>query len=726
MATLLLTAVGTAIGGPLGGAIGAFLGQQADQALIGSGNREGPRLKELAVTTSSYGQPIPRHFGRMRVAGSIIWATDLREEVSKEGGGKGKPSVTSYSYSSSFAVALSSTPIASVGRIWANGDLLRGAGGDLKTQGTMRTYLGTGDNAIDPLIAADKGSNIPAFRDYAYIVFEDLQLADFGNRIPALTFEIFSPEGSNVALSDLVPSNASDLTSLNLDHARGFSDEGGSLARSLAAIDRAYPLVCRTAADGLIVTSATNVPEAVPTLSEQLIDARDDEGERRNLQRGHDIGREPIALRYYDEGRDYQPGVQRALGAKPAGQEVIVNLPATLTAAGARALANDNAHRARWHHERIVWRMGELDPDIGPGSVVKIPDISGSWRVISWEWHDRGIELELERIAPSLGATIPSDPGDVIAPADLVIPPTLLRVVETPSDGTTDPNQPALFAAASSASQGWKGAALYLQQDASLLEIGVTSKQRSVIGHLASPMPSSDSLLFEQAAHLTVQLVSEDLGFTSTDIVGLTLGANRLLVAGEVIQFLNAQKQQTGEWKLSGLLRGRAGTEPQAKTGHAAMTSVVLINDQLTALDGAIVPNEAGTSIAAIGLGDDEAMSASLQNPGLSRQPLVPVHARSEISSDGTLHACWTRRSRGQWRWHESVDVPMIEEREEYLVGFGPIDSPFASWTVSTPEFSVTEGERNALTSANGSGDLWVRQVGTFAQSATLLIAELL
>ena len=66
MATLLLTAVGTAVGGPLGGALGAFIGQQADRALFSGGSRQGPRLKELSVTTSSYGQTIGRHFGRMR------------------------------------------------------------------------------------------------------------------------------------------------------------------------------------------------------------------------------------------------------------------------------------------------------------------------------------------------------------------------------------------------------------------------------------------------------------------------------------------------------------------------------------------------------------------------------------------------------------------------------------------------------------------------------------
>src|SRR3546814_12689178 len=100
MATLVLTAMGTALGGPIGGAIGAVLGQGFDQnVLFKPKGREGPRLSELDVQTSTYGSQVPQIFGAMRVAGTVIWATDLNENKQKSGGGKGRPSVQSYSYS---------------------------------------------------------------------------------------------------------------------------------------------------------------------------------------------------------------------------------------------------------------------------------------------------------------------------------------------------------------------------------------------------------------------------------------------------------------------------------------------------------------------------------------------------------------------------------------------------------------------------------------------------
>ncbi len=60
----------------------------------------------------------------------------------------------------------------------------------------MRTYTGSEAQTPDPLIIAREGAgNVPAYRGLAYIVFERLPLADFGNRIPQLSFELMRPLG---------------------------------------------------------------------------------------------------------------------------------------------------------------------------------------------------------------------------------------------------------------------------------------------------------------------------------------------------------------------------------------------------------------------------------------------------------------------------------------------------------------------------------------------------
>ena len=59
------------------------------------------------------------------------------------------------------------------------------------SQFTTRFYAGNETQDADPLIEEIEGDgNTPSYRGVAYIVFEDMPLAQFGNRIPQLQFEI--------------------------------------------------------------------------------------------------------------------------------------------------------------------------------------------------------------------------------------------------------------------------------------------------------------------------------------------------------------------------------------------------------------------------------------------------------------------------------------------------------------------------------------------------------
>ena len=78
MAALVLSVAGGAVGGLFGpaGAIagriaGALVGSMSISSLFGPGNQnvDGPRLADLDVMASTEGAPIPRVYGRARLAG---------------------------------------------------------------------------------------------------------------------------------------------------------------------------------------------------------------------------------------------------------------------------------------------------------------------------------------------------------------------------------------------------------------------------------------------------------------------------------------------------------------------------------------------------------------------------------------------------------------------------------------------------------------------------------
>lgn len=728
MATLLLTTVGTIVGGPIGGAIGAFAGQQIDAAIFGGGSYEGPRLKDLAVTTSSYGQPIARHFGTMRAAGTVIWATDLKESRESSGGGKGKPKTTSYSYSASFAVAISSRPIHDVGRIWADGDLLRGKDGDLKTSGTLRIHRGAFNQAPDPLILAAEGESCPAFRDCSYIVFEDLELGDFGNRIPALTFEVMGDPDGKVDLAQILAPSLGVRDAITLDGLGGMSDEGGEAKALLRSIDQVFPLLCTgdTMSPSVSLRGEPDIegqrlPQALSWTDEEAQNGAFTSSRRRSSATRPQI----YGLRYYDSDRDYQPGVQRASGMSPEGRELLHQFPGNFTASKAQQVCNDMARRARWHGETLTWRIAELDPAISVGEFVRLPDSEEVWLITDWEWLDRGIELQLERVVAGQGQGSGGDTGAVLPPQDLTIPATILRAFELPSDGSGDSNTHSVHAAVSAASAGYRGAHLYLDRMGELVSIGSARPGRCVIGSLESALNASPAIRLEAQARFNVVLPSSDLGFEDTTVSGLASGENRLLVGDEVIQFLRAEQISDLRWTLSGLLRGRAGTEMAASAGHAAATDVVLLNDRVTELDAALVPSSQDTRLAAIGLGDKEPQFAQLSNPGITRRPLAPVHPCATRLNNGDLHCRWTRRARGQWRWEDFVDVARVEENLLFLIAYGPPESPHASWHSSSEELTIDAVTEAAFVAAHGPDDLSVRQVGTFGQSPATLLTRL-
>jgi len=112
----------------------------------------------LRVTRASEGAAIPRIFGRLRVGGNIIWATDFREEYTETrqgNGGKGGGIVVEvYSYFASIAVAIATGRIGGVGRIWADGSAFDVPGA------VWRLHRGTETQMPDPFIQATMGAGL--------------------------------------------------------------------------------------------------------------------------------------------------------------------------------------------------------------------------------------------------------------------------------------------------------------------------------------------------------------------------------------------------------------------------------------------------------------------------------------------------------------------------------------------------------------------------------------
>lgn len=173
--------IGAAIGGAIGGYVGGILFNE-DQVF------EGPRLSDLKIQTSNWGNAIPIVYGKYRLAGNVIWSTDIREERIETEQGKGGPTATQvdYNYDLDCAIAIGEGEIDYIERIYANGVLIFDARPGASAQNVFAQglwargvafYTGSETQLPDPTMEAALGvGNVPGYRGTCYIVFIGLQL----------------------------------------------------------------------------------------------------------------------------------------------------------------------------------------------------------------------------------------------------------------------------------------------------------------------------------------------------------------------------------------------------------------------------------------------------------------------------------------------------------------------------------------------------------------------
>ena len=686
MATLVLSTIGGAVGGPVGSMIGSMVGQFVDRELLFKRKgREGPRLSELKVQMSSYGTPIPKLFGTLRVAGSVIWATDLVEHRHREGG-KGRPTTTSYSYTASFAVALSARQVLSVGRIWADGKLLRGAAGDWKVRTGFRLHPGGEDQAIDPLIASAEGIGLtPAHRGIAYAVFEDLELAEFGNRIPSLSFEVVADSGPVAAQSIVETLTGGRVAGGDaLVPIDGFSAYGGSqrgVIEPLAEAAGAWPLL----AGGVRLLCGPGAAGEVADIGAGTGSPGD-----RAIATADRMPRR-VTLSHYDPARDYQAGVQIATRPGAGYRDTMIELPAALSAGAAKQLAQAALARADLQRERRIVLAGWNALAIPPGARVHITGEPGQWRVADWSLEAMAVKLELVRVASApLPASATS--GRVLPAPDEVAGATILHAFELPHLGEGALVAPRLSIAACGTGAGWRRAALATSIDGGMRwEPAGSTAASAICGTVEDAGGAADPAIADRRNAIVVALAHAGMVLADADDSGLDSGLNLALIGNELIQFGSAEPMGGNRWRLSRLWRGRRGTE--AATGAAMAGDRFVLIDVATLLmrDG-VAGIGADIAVLATAPADGDGVEAETWLSGASVLSPAPVHLRAEAAPGGPTLLRWTRRSRTGWRWQEGVEAPLGEEAERYRVRIVPATGAELAETVSVAELSMPVG----------------------------------
>jgi Putative phage tail protein len=724
MATIVLGAVGRFIGGPIGGAIGSVLGQVVDNSIFGSKTVSGPRLKELGVQTSGYGSAIPAVFGAVRIAGSVIWATDLIERKSKSGGGKGRPKTVQYAYSASFAVALSCRPALRIGRIWADGNLLRGASGDFKSSTGFRFYSGHSDQAPDPLIASDQDSGLcPAFRGLCYAVFEDMELADFGNRIPSLTFEVFERDGS-VAVTEIAATISNgNITGASTESVLGYALEGSDVRSALAPLFENMPLTLRPNGNGLLLQNWWSGSESFSniTVAARSDGAKFDPPRRRRGPSGKLP--QAIALRHYEPARDFQTGVQRSQISDTGRVAAQIDLPASLDANAARRLAD--LQLLQIHKSRDQWTgyAANSANSLNAGDYFREDSGAECWQISEIEHVLGGVRISAQRTIGIYPDRIyAADAGIIVPPRDTQAGQTRLVLMDLPALGNTDPAQPIVAIAAAGILPAWRVAVLSLQTANGLTEIGITAAP-AVIGSAAQALAAHSPWLIDTHNKVTVQLLHGGMILPAGSGDPLQRDANLCWIGGEIIRAGTCTYLGENRYGLSMLQRGCYGTENAIGAHMPGEAFVLLETDTVATIDAAYTGIGTTLNVEALGIGDAVPAGANIQVTGHAIRPFAPVHASAQPTPSGGLLLKWVRRTRIDPGWQDNVDVPMIEDSLVFNIQIYRGGQVVASDTVLGTEWMIDASHLAAWGAVAGQLLTFeIAQIGRYNQSASVTL----
>jgi hypothetical protein len=698
----ILQIAGTAIGGYLGGPLGAAIGGYLGSTFGPTTEIAGPRLEDLRVIGSRYGDPIPLVFGEFnRVSGNLIWSTGLIEKKSKKKsggkGGGGGVTRTSYTYSTSIAIAISEGPCINIHRIWANGKILwdittrdapapNGQEWVLETGGLglpdgplgyLSFHPGTATQNPDTRIEADLGAgNAPAYRNTCYIVLGDLELADFGNGVPNIEIELngISKKTVGSVLRDICQRSGMSVDEYTVrTQLDALTLSGYVVATADNSMSAIAPLQAAFAFDTAEQSGEVRfVPRAsmpVATIPRTIMASQQRKGDisaqpRYTLERlpDHDLLRE-ASLTYRDKERDYQENTQRAsrlFGLAHTKREETLAI----------TFDTDEARRVV---DRLLWggwvdrvpaavSLSSKYDFIRAGDVVmlQVSDIYVPFRV---ENRTRGvngvIELNLRMEDPhiytgSLAGQIAAIPEK----RSRLVGDTFVLAFNAPILSTDHPDTGFSWAM-DAESTGWRGGFIYRSIDGgSSYSEAAASNERNITGTVAAALPAVTLPdLWDRQNTITVTLRHADHELETLPEEDLLVGKNAAWLGaadgsrGEIIQFATATLISASPrvYELSNLLRGRRATEHEISLHGSNEIFVYFESDLMHSLDYGQSDWDRVRSIKGVSVFQavEDVAAQTFTNLGERAKPRAPINGIGERDPPNNLTITWTARVRG-------------------------------------------------------------------------------
>jgi hypothetical protein len=543
--------------------------------------------------------------------------------------------------------------------------LVRGAAGDFKVGCTLRCYPGDEQQPIDPLIASvETIDSTPAYRGLALAVFEDLQLGDFGNRIPFFTFEVEADPQAPTMAAILGDASEGEIAASDQGTVVGYAAYGDATEPAV------QPIVAQF---GIQLFDDGHTLRAPASTSMECTEAELGCSADLQLQPKAEVSQTAarflptsLTIEYYDAARDYQSAQARASIPGRVVNVTSQQLPVVLDAGSARAFAETALARQWAERDTLRLRLPPRFLMLEPGMLLRRPQDSALWVVSKTETDGMAVIADLHSQYGTFD-TVAADPGRVLSAPDVPVEPTSVAILELPDvDGTAE-NAPLVTVAASNAAATWKAVPIEIQS-AGAIQMGQTAALPSILGTAETILTDGQSALIDERNRIDVQLLNPEQWLESCDDDALVNGINLTKLGDELIQFGTVLPLGGGRFRLSRLLRGRRGTEWAMDLHELGETFVLLDPLRLQRLSLGISAVGSEVTVVPLGLADSDVAPVAHVVSGEALKPPSPAHLVANVDSSGNLNCSWCRRSRLGWAWIDDVDAPLDCSSELYRV----------------------------------------------------------
>lgn len=459
--------------------------------------------------------------------------------------------------------------------------------------------------------------------------------------------------------------------------------EPTSARAALEPLTELFALACLETGGTLTFRSMTAPTDAPIDVQEKVLDGNAPVLER-TRPADHQLPTEAV-LAFRDPMAEYQSiSVRDRRAGATANRQEAISFPGVLETGQARALAGDWMRRVWSEREQIGFAVSAFDPDIVPGSVLRLPE-TGEREFLVTQVED-GLVRRVTARQVARGVPVnwqSANPGAAQATSFPWAGTPLAWFLDLPlMDGSGSPQDWFRLAAWQTP---WRAQAVLSSPEETGYALRSSITRPATVGRLTQPLEAGVVGRVDHANAITVALNEGELASVSRG--QLLNGANALAIqsaagAWEIVQFEQADELEPDVWRLSGLLRGQFGTDDATAAGAPAQARVVLLNDAVR--PAGLNEGERGLELNwRIGprAGDLSAATfASRSEIGGLRAltPLAPVHLRARPDGAGGLALSWIRRGRTDAdNWMPS-EIPLGEETEVYEVEISAAAEPVA------------------------------------------------